>query len=256
MKTLIFFFILCLVIWYRSLEIHASESLIITRLESGEILVANGEITSRTSPCSTFKIFLSLIGYDAGILQNELLPQWPYNEKYQAANGKWKRVQNPRSWIQNSCVWYSKELVKRVGFDRFKRYLKLVHYGNEDIFPDFTSCWLSSNLKIAPQEQVDLLTRLLKNELPFSYYSQEMTRKILFVQDITSSFKLFGKVGTGFQENGFQMGWFVGWAEKGTKRIIFSLLIKDQQDLDFPAGFRAKEKIINLLLTKDFFCEN
>lgn len=235
---------------------EASQCLIIKDMQSN-ILYQEGDVVHRVSPCSTFKIALSLMGFDSKILQNETAPQWPYNEKYQAPIESWKVSHNPSLWMKNSCIWYSKVLNEKLGFERYKNYLKLLHYGNEDISgegngDDWIHCHLSSSLKISCLEQILLLEKLLKNQLPFSVYAQEITKKILFVEQLQNGWKFFGKAGSGFLDN-CQMGWFVGWIEKqGNFFLVVVLIQDDDKKQDLPAGIRAKKRAKEILFTRRF----
>ena len=48
--------------------------------DTGQSLVHSGPACAeRVTPASTFKIAISLMGYDAGILQDESRPAWPYH---------------------------------------------------------------------------------------------------------------------------------------------------------------------------------
>lgn len=49
-----------------------------TRVRAGE------RCNERLTPASTFKVPLSLIGFDTGILIDADRPAWPYKEEYQA----------------------------------------------------------------------------------------------------------------------------------------------------------------------------
>ena len=46
--------------------------------DSGDVLVRDGTLCDeRTSPAFTFKVALSVMGYDAGILTDAHHPEWP-----------------------------------------------------------------------------------------------------------------------------------------------------------------------------------
>jgi beta-lactamase class D OXA-29 len=221
-------------------------------------LYQDGDISCRVSPCSTFKIALSLMGYDAGILQSETLPQWPYEKRMHAPLDIWKTSHTPKDWIQHSCIWYSRKIVNQLGAERFKHYIDAFQYGNLDISGDagknngLTHCWLSSSLTISPKEQIEFLEKFYKQQLPCSPLSYEMTKKIFFVEVLPSGWKLFGKSGTGFMKGGSQIGWFVGWAEKGAQTDLIALLIQDASDQggvvpSVPAGWRAKDEVKRIL---------
>ncbi len=226
--------------------------------EKGSFFKEEGNCTKRHSPCSTFKIPLSLMGYNEGILIDERFPEWPYSSEYQNAHRVilevWKQPHNPESWIKNSCIWYSQVLTSELGYDRFKKYVSKFHYGNQDISGDkgknngLTNSWLSSSLKISGLEQVSFLYHFLDNKLPVTKEAQEHTRRLLYVEDLSNGWKLYGKTGTGYQNKADgslnderQVGWFVGWIEKNDRKIVFSHYIEDDAVYDSPAGKRAKE---------------
>ncbi len=89
-------------------------------------------IDQRFSPCCTFNIALSAIGYDLGVLQDEKTPIWPYDGS-KVPLDLHKASQSPQTWMALSVVWYSKLLVKKVGYDSLQRYVSLMSYGNEDV---------------------------------------------------------------------------------------------------------------------------
>src|SRR5687767_8647918 len=75
---------------------------------TGATLVRVGDrCNERVTPASTFKIPLSLIGFDSGVLRDADRPAWPYKEEYQAWNDDWKQTTTPRTWLRDSVVWYS-----------------------------------------------------------------------------------------------------------------------------------------------------
>lgn len=45
---------------------------------TGEVLVQRGDCAQRVTPASTFKIAISLMGYDAGFLKDEHQPTLPF----------------------------------------------------------------------------------------------------------------------------------------------------------------------------------
>lgn len=221
--------------------------------EGHTVLQSAGDLDRRHTPQSTFKIPLSLMGFDAGILGDEHHPLWPFTEGYVDFREAWKQDQNPKSWIKESCVWYSQVLTKQLGRDKFQDYVMKFDYGNGDISGDtgqdngLTNSWLSSSLKISAREQGAFLERMLEGALPVTSHALEMTKKILFVEDLPQGWKLYGKTGMGSLINAdgtknpdLYHGWFIGWMEKGDKRIIFVHHMEDEKKEDMGAGQRAK----------------
>lgn len=235
--------------------------------EKDEIIKQDGDIKSRHSSCSTFKIAISLMGYNEGFLKDEIRPELPFEEGYVDWLDFWKHPHNPIGWMKNSCVWYSQLITTQLGIQKFKDYVTEFSYGNMDLSGDkgknngLTNAWLSSSLQISPEEQVAFLQKLLDNKLPVSQHAHEMTKNILFVEELGSGWKLYGKRGGGYLLNSDgshnldrQIGWFVGWVSKDDRIIVFAYYISDQAKQNTPAGKRAKEdakeRIIELIQYK------
>ncbi|KTD56119.1 class-D beta-lactamase [Legionella sainthelensi] len=188
----------------------------------------------RYAPQSTFKIALSLMGFDSGILKDALHPEWPYKKEYELYLNVWKYPHNPYTWMRDSCVWYSQVLTQQLGMKRFKEYVDAFHYGNEDVSGDkgqnngLTHAWLSSSLAISPTEQMQFLQKIVTKKLPVSRRAFEMTKDILYIQELAGGWKLYGKTGTGEQlekdkkqKLRLRQGWFVGWIEKDNRKVAF-----------------------------------
>ena len=221
----------------------------------------------RHAPCSTFKIAISLMGYNEGLLTDETHPELPFKEGYADLVDVWKQPHNPTTWIKNSCVWYSQIITQKLGMTKFQDYVTKFYYGNQNVSGDkgknngLTRSWLSSSLQISPQEQMQFLEKLIGNKLPVSSKSYEMTKNILFVETLPGDWKFYGKTGAGdlFNNDGSfqdkQIGWFIGWIEKGSRIIIFVNYIEDQNHKDYSAGKQAKEaarkKLLQLVEDKD-----
>jgi beta-lactamase class D len=232
--------------------------------ENNQIIVEEGDCKSRHAPCSTFKIAISLMGYNEGVLIDETHPELQFKKEYEDWLDIWKQSHNPRLWMQNSCVWYSQVLTQEIGMSKFKKYVQDFHYGNQDVSGDkgkdngLTCSWLSSSLEISAEEQVVFLQKLIDNKLPVNLKSQEMTKRILFIEDLPNGWKLYGKTGMGYQLNSdrtkkvdLQLGWFVGWIQKNNRTIIFVNYIQDKNKQDTYASLRAKtiakEKLLQVI---------
>ncbi|MFO1257705.1 MAG: class D beta-lactamase [Gammaproteobacteria bacterium] len=222
--------------------------------EAGKLLKEEGECKTRHAPCSTFKIAISLMGFDDGFLIDETHPELPFQEGYDDWLEIWKQPHTPTTWIKNSNIWYSQVITQHLGMPKFKNYLSRLNYGNQDASGDkglengLTHSWLSSSLQISPEEQTIFLNGLVNSTLSVDQKAQEKTRNILFVENFTDGWKLYGKTGSGYllNEDGQQnkskpMGWFVGWVEKGDRHIVFAHYIEDSERQETYSGPRAKE---------------
>jgi beta-lactamase class D len=234
---------------------------IVVDADSGATLAREGvECDVRVSPASTFKIPLAITGYDAGALVDEHTPAWPYKPEYEAWRDSWKATIDPSSWLRESVVWYSQELTKRLGFARFKEAVDRLRYGNRDVTGDpgrnngLTNAWLSSSLAISPTEQIAFLRKLLAHGLPFSKMAIDRTLVIMPTFPLADGWVARGKTGNDFlrkpdgeRDRDRQFGWFVGWAEKNGRKLVFAELIRDDAKIEEPASLRARADILAFL---------
>ncbi len=70
---------LCFIIFYVS-PAFAKQCFIVKGKD--KIIQQEGDCSQRYAPCSTFKIALNLIGYDSGILIDEMHPLWSFKKGY------------------------------------------------------------------------------------------------------------------------------------------------------------------------------
>ncbi|MEC5162465.1 bla regulator protein BlaR1 [Janthinobacterium sp. CG_S6] len=220
---------------------------------SGERLVHEGQCEQRVTPASTFNIPVSLMGYDSGILRDEHTPKLPYRAGYVNWNPSWRAATDPTSWLKNSVLWYAQQVTLQLGAARFQRYVKDFHYGNHDVAGDagkdngLTLSWVSSSLKISPVEQVAFLRNVVNRELPLTAKAYDMTLRIMQSDTLANGWEVHGKTGTaspvlpdGRDDEAHQYGWFVGWAKKDGRTIVFARLAQDPQRQTGAAGPRAK----------------
>jgi beta-lactamase class D len=230
---------------------------LVTELETGRVLKREGDCERRSSPASTFKVPLSLMGYDVGILKDENEPAWPYKPEYRAWNEAWRKTITPRPWLRDSVVWYSQVLTREMGMERFRRYVDGFRYGNRDLSGDrgkangLTHAWLSSSLQISPVEKIEFLRRLLKRELPVSPWAYEKTFEIMPSFPVASAWNVYGKTGSGFQpsaggqiDRNRQFGWFIGWVQRHDRTFLFVRLIRDERKENSVASFRARDSLL------------
>lgn len=93
-----------------ALPARADERVVCTLAQevgSAEPILEEGDCDTRISPASTFKIAISLMGFDSGIFTSQDAPEWPFKESYADWNPKWKQPTTPKTWMRDSVVWYS-----------------------------------------------------------------------------------------------------------------------------------------------------
>ena len=205
---------------------------------SGDTLFREGPCDRRVTPASTFKIPIALMGYDAGILLNEHEPRWDYQPGFPVNSKCDRETVDPPKWETCSVVWYSQEITTRLGMERFRDYVDRFDYGNRDVSGapgqnnGLTHAWLVTSLQISADEEIRFLRRFLDGALPASKRAHEMAAAILPVFHANGGWTVHGKTGGGRVQDAERradpdrpLGWFVGWADKDGRRVVFARLL-------------------------------
>lgn len=228
-------------------DIHCT---LIQDQESGATLYQDGVCDRRVSPASTFKVPLALIGYDSAILSDQHTPSWDYKPEFNAVKRDRKTV-DPTIWERDSIIWYSREITRRLGPKSFAGYVSKFGYGNADVSGSagkndgLTNSWVDSSLEISPVEQTAFLRRLLDGKMPVSAKAHEMTKAII-PSFRAGGWTVQGKTGsTARDRNKRSLGWFVGWAEKDGRRIVFARLVVDARRGEMPKGLATRAAFLN-----------
>ncbi|PRH87935.1 class D beta-lactamase [Labrys okinawensis] len=235
----------------------ASACTLLADVATGKLLRQEGSCDKPITPASTFKIAISLMGYDSGLLKNEHVPALPFREGYADWLPEWRTTTDPASWIKNSVVWYSQQITRSLGKLRFKRYVAEFDYGNRDVSGDpgkqngLTQAWLSSSLKITPLQQLDFLERMVRHQLPVSNHAYDMTARILVLAPLPNGWEIHGKTGSGAPRRSdgkldldHAYGWFVGWANRDGRNIAFVRQVQMDGRSNPRAGLQARDAFL------------
>lgn len=187
---------------------------------NGAHLVYNHDrANKRFIPASTFKVAHALFALDAGVVNDEFeVFHWDGTAYSIPA---WNRNQTLRSAMQNSTVWFFQDMARRLGARREKKYLQQTAYGNEDSSGGLDQFWLTGGLRISAIEQLDLLRRLYRNELPFHVSDQRLVKDMM-VMKAGKSWILRGKTGWAADMKP-QVGWWMGWLELPDGAVFFAM---------------------------------
>lgn len=246
-----------------SLQATAEEQVICTiakEINSSQLLLHEGDCDERMSAASTFKIAISLMAYDSGILTASDQPEWQYQEGYPDWSPLWREPTTPARWMRLSVVWFSQQITTKLGEERFASYVNGFGYGNRDITGEqdksngLTHAWLSSSLQISPVEQVGFLTRMIEGDLPVEPMAVEETRNLLAFDGQPNGWRVFGKTGAGMPPGedgtllkGQPFGWYVGWAEKGSRKVVFARLVRFSERPETTPAMLARQGLIDRL---------
>jgi len=195
------------------------------------------------TPASTFKICNSLIGLETGVIKDEnfVIP-WDSVTRWVPS---WNKDHDLKSAFKNSTVWYYQELARRVGGEKMKYWLDKANYGNADTSGGIDRFWLTGNLRITPEQQIDFLRRLHDNKLPFSQRSIDIVKKIMTAKD-TLGYVVRAKAGWGEQDNKY-IGWYVGYVETKDNVYYFTNCIQTK-DFDNPDFAQTRIDIVYKIL--------
>jgi len=182
----------------------------------------------RFIPASTFKIANTLIGLSVGAVTSvdELLP---YGGKPQPIKA-WEHDMGLREAIKISNVPIYQELARRINLERMGDSVIKLDFGNKEIGGIVDNFWLIGPLKISAVEQTQFLARMARDKLPFPKNVQAKTREIIELEH-GDGWKLYGKTGWANAPNP-NIGWWVGWVEKGDRVYAFALNIDMLQSAD------------------------
>lgn len=213
--------------------------------EKNRVLQREGECSAQLTQGCDFSILLSVMGFDSGILKDEKTPEWQYSGQEVFLNA-WKKSYNPRTWIVDSCVWYSDNIIDKLGSDKIAQYVYKFKYGDQNAEGINKENW-PGDLKISPEEQINFLQKLVDNELPVSHRAIIKTKNILFIQDMVGGWKLYGKTGVGEGGGEERIGWFVGWISKGDRNIPFASNVVFSKKQDKIPSFIARNHALEKL---------
>lgn len=182
--------------------------------------------TTAFFPASTFKILNALISLETGVIQDDVaVLTWDGIKRGVSGLGDipaWNRDTNLRQAFKDSAVWFYQVLARRNGPERMQQFIDQVGYGNRQIggAEQIDNFWLNGPLQITPQQQIDFLRRLERNDLPFSPRSLDLVKDIM-VMERTPEYTLRGKTGWAADVTP-GVGWFVGYLEQNDNAYFFA----------------------------------
>ncbi|MDX3977206.1 class D beta-lactamase [Shinella sp.] len=228
---------------------------------SDEVFLEQGDCATRVTPASTFKVPLAVMGYDSGYLEDAEEPVLPFMKGYPDWGGDaWRQPTSPKRWMELSVVWYSQRIAEFLGYEQLRDYADAFGYGNADMAGDpgkdngLERAWIASSLKISPREQVEFLKKLVNHDLPAAADAMDRAMEIVERRDIEDGWGVQGKTGMAYprQADGSfnyntPWGWYVGWARRDERTVVFARLIQDEKKQEPRTSLRARDSILKEL---------
>lgn len=206
----------------------------------------------RVSPCSTFKIPVAVMAFDRHLIDGPKTRfEWDGTVRERE---ELNADQTAASWLQNSVVWVTQELTRRLGMPTVQRYLRAFRYGNRDMSGGLTRAWLTSSLSISADEQMTFLRALWHGRLAGAAASaQRRTIALLPTLTVPRGVKgdsfLCGKTGSGQLADGRDLGWYVGYLTRPggrTYAIVINFEDRTRGITHGPPGWVARDMALHL----------
>lgn len=186
----------------------------------------------RLPPCSTFKIWNTLIGLEAGVISDPSEAFYEWDGEIRSIPS-WNQDLTLQQAFQESCVPAYQALAREIGQQRMLAGVEKLGYGDGDMASGLDIFWLPAEgrkpILISPVEQASLLCRLAAGKVPFSESAQNTLKKIMQIR-VTAQGTLYGKTGSGMNvgPDGKDLGWFVGFIESKGSLFAFACLLKGE----------------------------
>ncbi len=215
------------------------------------ILSDTVNVMNESLPASTFKIINLLIALETKTIKNE-------NEivKWVGKTDTIKYGYRPEIYhdmsvkeaFEVSAGWVFIELAKKIGIEKYKKYLSACEYGNLNLTESNNDFWNFGYFAISPINQVEFIKKLYEEKLPFSKQTIDIVKRVMITEK-TEEFTIRAKTGW-TRENNINTGWWIGYFEANDNTYFFAtLLLQDRKNNRDDFGSCRKE------ITKKIFSE-
>ena len=190
-------------------------------------------------PASTFKIPNSLILMETGVVDENTVFKWDGEERYLKV---WERDFVFKDAFKYSCLPCYQEATPNVGVNRMKDFLKKFEYGKMKIdSASMNSFWISGDSEVTARQQIEFLLKFYNSKLPISKKTENFVKDIMVI-DEKDTYKLSGKTGWLIDDD-FNLGWFVGFVEKGENIYFVATNVDPKNDFDMDNFLKIRLKV-------------
>ena len=200
-------------------------------------------------PASTFKVINLLIALETGVIKNENeVVKWPgfTDTTLYGYRPEIYRNMTVKEAFEVSAGWVFIELAKKIGRDKYRKYLKRCHYGNNQLSEKGDDFWNFGEFGISPVNQINFLIAVYHGKVPFSKRSIEILKKVM-ITETTPNHIIRSKTGW-TRANGIDLGWWVGYVEYQHHPYFFATRIsKDRKTINPAFGQCRKDITLGML---------
>lgn len=172
----------------------------------------------------------------------------------------WNRDLDYKQAFQSSCIWYYRRVIDSIGRDDIQSILDKLNYGNRDIsqwdgcldnkvFPEMNSFkelngfWQESSLQISPKQQVDVMRRIFDDKDIFSEKNLDVIKDAMLIDNDNNALHIFGKTGSGVEDEAWTDAWFVGMFERDKDATYFAVRLNQSETI----GAEAKAIAVDII---------
>jgi beta-lactamase class D len=212
-------------------------TLVVVDCTTGEKVITDSGLGRKAfAPCSTFKIWNTLIGLEEGIIKDpaESFYKWDGQSRPIA---EWNRDLTLADAFKVSCVPAFQNLARSIGTARMESWIKKLGYGNQDFAAGVDVFWLPkagrTTILISPEEQAELIRRLLNGKIPVRGESVSTLCEIMKLESSLLG-HLYGKTGSGVlnpsavdhaSSGDASLGWLVGFLRHQDRNYAYACIV-------------------------------
>ncbi|MCO6498138.1 MAG: hypothetical protein J5I50_10795 [Chitinophagaceae bacterium] len=212
--------------------------------QMGDISVYNIEMdTMRLSPGNSIKIIASLVGIESATLTDSKSVLSTGSDSAQSEISL-------KDAFHDDNMGYFKTLMNEIGKDTMTLWIDSLKYGNMNS-ERFESFWSDGSLKISPDEQMGLISKIYFDKLPFKKYSQAIARELMLQEDNTL-YRYSYTTSSAQTSDGNPMAWVLGWIEEN-KHVYFFTCVATSSDKNKDIRKTSLKVVNNILTAKGFF---
>ncbi|RFS13722.1 penicillin-binding transpeptidase domain-containing protein [Emticicia sp. C21] len=213
------------------------------------ILSDSKDAQVETLPASTFKIINLFIALETGVIKDENeVVKWVGTTDttlYGYRPDIYKDM-TVKEAFEVSAGWVFIELAKKIGKERYKHYLKLCKYGNQNLSQKDADFWNFGAFAISTINQIEFMTKVYEEKVPFSKRNIEILKRVMITEK-TDAYTIRSKTGW-TRVSGNDIGWWVGYVERNENVYFFATrIIKKRSTINKNFGQCRKDITKNIL---------
>ncbi len=95
------------------------------------------------------------------------------------------------------------------------------NYGNQRIGDQVDQFWLNGELQVSALEQINFLSRLVSDSVPFRREHIDILKTIMRDDQSPSDYTIYAK--SGWTGSELAVGWYIGYVEKNDHTWLFAM---------------------------------